>query len=221
MGIQVLEAEDGDMSRIFEIASNAFARNEPFWDATWPKHWTESGRAVGMQRFIKVKHSDPNTKYMKAVDGSSGEILGMAKWNIYNNFVPDFSKADEDQTDYWDNEDDREYTAHMGREFMKQRQAAIRRTNGNVISLDILAIDPPYQRQGVGSALVGWGIDRADELGLEAVVESSHFGKGLYEKNGYVFVKDVELQVPDRWADRPKQTFAWLVRPSAPRNGTT
>jgi len=32
MGVKVLEAEDADMERIFEITSIAFAKNEPLWD---------------------------------------------------------------------------------------------------------------------------------------------------------------------------------------------
>jgi hypothetical protein len=61
--------------------------------------------------------------------------------------------------------------------------------------------------------LVQWGIDKADELGFDAIVESSVFGKGLYEKNGFEFRKNVTLPLPDKWADRPKSSYAWLVRP--------
>ncbi len=33
--------------------------------------------------------------------------------------------------------------------------------------------------------LVKWGVDLADELGLESYLESSALGKGLYEKFGF------------------------------------
>lgn len=77
---------------------------------------------------------------------------------------------------------------------------------------DICAIDPAHQRKKVGDALVKWGLQKADELGLEAVVESSVFGKGLYEKNGFVFVEDVKVEVPG-FEERPVGGYAWLVRP--------
>ena len=78
---------------------------------------------------------------------------------------------------------------------------------------DILSIDPAHQRKKVGDALVKWGLKKADELGLPAVVESSVFGKGLYEKNGFVFEKDVTMRLPEQWKGRPKSRYAWLVRP--------
>ena len=213
MAIEVLEADDEDMPHVFEVASKAFGRDEPFWDTLFPNHWTDSGRSVGGERFKKTKNSDPNTTYLKAVDTASNEIVGMAKWDIYDNRVPDFNEPSKDQQNYYDNEDDREFAKDATRQFLKERHAAIRRTNGNVVSLDILAVDPAHQRKGVGAALVKWGTSRADDMGVEGVVESSPFGKGLYEKNGYVFVKDVVVQLPERWADRPKIRYAWLERP--------
>lgn len=212
MGVKVLEAEDADMDRIVEIASLAFARNEPMWDTMWPNHWLDSGRRVGAERMRATRKSDPHTKYMKAVDEASGEIVGMAKWNIYDNSLPDLD-AIKPVGDYWDNDEEKMYATALTQVFLEERNAAIKQSNGNLVSLDVLTIDPAHQRKGVGDALVKWGTKKADDLGVEAVVESSTFGQGLYEKNGYVFVKDVELQAPERWKDRPKARFAWLVRP--------
>jgi hypothetical protein len=55
-------------------------------------------------------------------------------------------------------------------------------------------------------------LQEADRLGFEAVVESSVYGKGLYEKHGFIFQKDVEVKVPG-YEDRPPGAFAWLIRP--------
>jgi len=151
----------------------------------------------------------------KAVDEASGEIMGMGKWNIYNNSLPDLDTI-KPLGDYWDNDEEKMFATSMTQIFLQERNAAIKRSNGNLVSLDILAIDPKYQRKGAGDALVKWGTRKADELGLEAVVESSVFGKGLYEKNGFVFVKDVVTRPPEgeeRWKGRTAGQFAWLIRP--------
>ena len=58
-----------------------------------------------------------------------------------------------------------------------------------------------------------WGTEKADAMGNEAVVESSVFGRGLYEKHGFVWVKDVVIEPPERFADRKRQEHAWLERP--------
>ena len=213
MDLQLQEATDADMYRIFEICSLAFDRNEPFWDACWPQHWTPSGRQQGAERFTYIKNTDPNTTYVKAFDPSSGKLWGMAKWNIYDNHIPDFDKPDGDQGDYWDNTDDKEFSEALSKEFFKDRNAAITRTGGNLVSLDILAVDPNYQRKGVGSLLVQWGTEKADVMGNEAIVESSVFGRGLYEKHGFVWVKDVVIEPPERFAGRKRQEHAWLERP--------
>ena len=98
MGITVVPAEDKDMVRLFTITSLAFKDNEPFWDAMYHDHHTDEGRRKGGARFVKAKHSDPNTTFVKAVDDSTGEIAGFAKWNVFKNFIP---KAGRTEGDYW------------------------------------------------------------------------------------------------------------------------
>lgn len=216
MSIKVLPAEDADMRRIFSIASDAFNVNEPLWDAMYPSHPESSGRDAGGERFLKIKNSDPNTTFIKAVDTSSGEIVGFAKWNVYaNNTFPDSSSIKGHESIYWAERPDEEpFSRHCMEVFVVDRNAAIKASGGNLVSLDILTVDSNHQRRGVGQAMVEWGTQKADALGVEAVVESSAFGKGLYEKNGFDFVKDVELEMPEQWKDRPKMRTAWMVRPA-------
>ncbi|KAF2765597.1 acyl-CoA N-acyltransferase [Teratosphaeria nubilosa] len=209
--VQILPAEDADMHRVFECAAKAFARNEPFFDLVYPEHWTKEGVKIGSERMIKIKNSDPNTIFLKAVDPRTGEIMGMAKWNVYGNTntLPDMSPVT-DMGDYWKTPEEKQYAIEAVNTFLEDRHDAIKTRNGNLVSLDILAIDPAYQRRGVGGALVRWGTDKADKLGVEAVVESSIFGKGLYEKNGFRFVKQQDLR---GWRTHPVASYAWLIRP--------
>jgi ribosomal protein S18 acetylase RimI-like enzyme len=48
-----------------------------------------------------------------------------------------------------------------------------------------LAVSPKCQRTGIGRRLVQWGLDRCEEEGIPAVLESSIPGKPLYEKMGF------------------------------------
>lgn len=54
----------------------------------------------------------------------------------------------------------------------------------------MLHTDPEYQGRGAGSALMEWGKQRADELGLPLYLESSAVGHGFYLKHG---LKDIEV----------------------------
>ncbi|KAH9830691.1 GNAT family acetyltransferase like protein [Teratosphaeria destructans] len=217
--VEILPAEDADMRRIFECAAKAFARNEPFFDLVYPQHWTEQGVETGGERMTKIKNSDPNTIFLKAVDPKTGEIMGMAKWNVYGNTdtLPDLSPVT-DMGDYWPTAEEKRYATEAVNTFLEDRYDAIKTRHGNLVSLDILAIDPAYQRRGVGGALVRWGTDKADELGVETVVESSVFGKGLYEKHGFEFVKQQDLR---GWRTQPVASYAWLIRPKKARSGVS
>lgn len=51
--------------------------------------------------------------------------------------------------------------------------------------LKLLAIDPKYQRKGLGTMLVKWGTERSNKEGIDAWLESSPMGKGAYLKAGF------------------------------------
>lgn len=201
------------MQRLFTIASQAFANNEPFWDASYPHHTTEEGRKVGGARFNETI-SRPEVRYIKAVDLDTGSIAGFAKWAIFDNYMPDLAKDATlpDHAPYWETADDRAHAQHLLTQFVACRNDAIKRTGGNLVLLDLLCIDPAYQRKGVGHALVQWGVGKADEMGVEAVVEGSVPGRPLYEKYGFEFRKIVTLEVPEKWEHRGIARSAWMER---------
>lgn len=55
-------------------------------------------------------------------------------------------------------------------------------------SLDMLATHPDFQNRGMGSALVQWGIDRADGEKVCASVVSAEGNEGFYARFGFVEV---------------------------------
>ncbi|RDW60202.1 hypothetical protein BP5796_11808 [Coleophoma crateriformis] len=48
-----------------------------------------------------------------------------------------------------------------------------------------LYVRPEYQRRGIGSKCMEWGVKTADELGLPAYTEASEKGLGLYTRYGF------------------------------------
>lgn len=77
-------------------------------------------------------------------------------------------------------------------------------------------VDPEYQRQGWGRLLVQWGCAKADELGVDAVVEGSAKGRGLYMKEGFDGPHHIVV-VPEKFSDRRKQEYYWMRRSPAHR----
>lgn len=61
--------------------------------------------------------------------------------------------------------------------------------------LSILACKPARHRSGAGSALLRWGVDKADREGKVAFLEASPAGYPLYRRFGWadVGVQDLDL----------------------------
>lgn len=58
--------------------------------------------------------------------------------------------------------------------------------------LELIAVDPDCQGQGIGRLLVQWGIDQADAERVPVGLESSVKGRMLYEKLGFRTFKTVD-----------------------------
>jgi ribosomal protein S18 acetylase RimI-like enzyme len=68
-----------------------------------------------------------------------------------------------------------------------------------------IGVDPPYQRRGIGSALLAPGLDAADEVGLPcALLTNSEENLAFYRHRGFEVV--LEGRTPD---DGPR---AWMMR---------
>lgn len=70
--------------------------------------------------------------------------------------------------------------------------------------LEVLAISPKFQRQGVGSMLLTWGMEQASLHHLPVVVAATLNGELLYKKHG--FTECAKIELPDS-----KVTWAAMV----------
>jgi GNAT superfamily N-acetyltransferase len=61
------------------------------------------------------------------------------------------------------------------------------------IELVGLHVDPAYQRRGIASALLKWGLEESDRLGLPIYLEATEEGMPVYERYGFETVKAVEF----------------------------
>ncbi|KAF2231435.1 acyl-CoA N-acyltransferase [Viridothelium virens] len=55
----------------------------------------------------------------------------------------------------------------------------------------VLGVSPKYRRRGIGSLLLNWGLEKAREEGVPAVLEATPAGVALYEKTGFKPVLEV------------------------------
>lgn len=57
----------------------------------------------------------------------------------------------------------------------------------------MLATLPEYQGQGAAGMLLRWGLEQADQMGVEAYVEASPAGLPVYRRFGWKERKSVKL----------------------------
>lgn len=137
--------------------------------------------------------------YKRAVDPSTGETVGAARWVIWNqdkaysqkpvDWVPPYDKAEQ------------RYVEWAMRDYMDIR---IKRIRGPHAILELLYVSSSARRGGVGKALTEFGTRRADELGLVCFVEATAIGQFVYSKCGFKPIEHVVRQPPAELATEAK-----------------
>jgi len=82
-----------------------------------------------------------------------------------------------------------------------------------------LVVDPKERRRGIGRLLIRWGLDKADELGIETVVSSLVTAREAYEKCGLGCIEllpaNPALNVPypsEKWKELLSDNLnGWLL----------
>ncbi|KZF19723.1 acyl-CoA N-acyltransferase [Xylona heveae TC161] len=73
--------------------------------------------------------------------------------------------------------------------------------------LELLATAEDYQGKGAGSKLLRYGLDRADEAGVEAYVDASLEGLPIYQRYGWIVRNSLTMPAPHDY------TLNFCVRP--------
>lgn len=67
----------------------------------------------------------------------------------------------------------------------------------NRVVLELLATHEAHQRLGLGSALMRWGTEQADQQGLETYLDASEKGQPFYlAHHAFGFGRDIDI--PDK-----------------------
>ena len=137
MSLQLSICEDRDMVDAFTVISTAFGHEHPYIDSLYPDHDQPFGRQRGGERLLNIKHADPNTTFLKVVDLDLNEIVGVAKWNVYNGVLPQESVPD---GPFWASQDEKELAQHMFQGYNVPRMKAITGSRGNLVCKSLRTI---------------------------------------------------------------------------------
>ncbi|MCJ1238910.1 hypothetical protein MMC14_006902, partial [Varicellaria rhodocarpa] len=114
---------DADFPRAFAVMSAAFESPDHSYPHTlFPALTSAASRAAGAKRIRPISKEDKYTR-------PSGEIIAIAKWNIYDKgVVPDEENLD---GPWWDDgPDTKEYAQELYRVYLQDRRKAIRNSGG-------------------------------------------------------------------------------------------
>ncbi|KAF2808483.1 uncharacterized protein BDZ99DRAFT_489146 [Mytilinidion resinicola] len=177
----------------------------------------ESLAKVAEQR--KKEFHNPGAYHWKVVDVETGKMMTAAKFELHNTLD---KREDDRNVSIKSNEapfvppevNIPALMALLGPLGQAQKEIMGDRP---YLLLDTLSTLPEYHRRGAGGMVVKWGAEKADELGIEFYLTSSMMARHLYEKYGFVLVKDMWFdRVP--WGGEGVDWHGCMVRKPNPKS---
>lgn len=228
------EAVPADVPALAELSSAFDTDRHTQLKAAHPtrpyNHTQETKKALS--HWINVPKS--RLEITKAVDDTTGEIIGMVAWAFRLQQTPQPAQAEKDNKDSTaaDQDGDKSQpgadalaqlndltSTHLA-DFMARITA-----DGSTRSMFIVSIvvHPKHQGRGVGTALVKKGTAMADAEGVIAWVHASEAGANLFRKCGFELEDTLEIDLDKPAAEmgiKPppghgkwgKYTFRYFVR---------
>ncbi|KAI1367296.1 acyl-CoA N-acyltransferase [Xylaria arbuscula] len=229
--------DEASFTEAYKCVSAAFGTqvHDAIWEAFNPGWDTAAGQAAGAARMVRRwqgttrnKDGERNTVFLKATlpgpDGRNRVTAGFAIWVQISAVEGHGDTAlgalgDEVmQSLYPDNEKEQRFLKQMFDSLFKARVAFVRGTVSKadppaVMALDLCATHPDFQRRGVASSLVRWGMEETRRRGIRyATIEASAMGRLAYATLGFKPQGgDFVYEVDDEFADRGKPPNVFMV----------
>ena len=205
MSIIVRPVSDTELHRACIIEVAAYADSN-LSSILFPGPFPPDSQQQRVDQMIQMRKDDPTIVFLQAIDIASGRMIAAAKWNLYK--TPEDTEIPIRKLEFGPGTNQEACMAFFGG--MKEKKKEILGNRPHLcmlqvrrycmeianrgLDLHMLHTDPEYQRRGAGSALMEWGKQKADELGLPIYLESSAKGYPFYKKHGF---EDVETFVVD------------------------
>lgn len=209
--IQVSVMTDvADVSGALEVTCKCFGEQVPdaILEALNPSWSTPDGRERALQRWTKrfnaprnyTAAGDPTKTLLKAVANDSNgnqKIVGYAVW-IQLSAVEGFGerpmlnpREEMNLEDLYPGDpSEQEYLAVLMENLNRQKNELVEKQRSAsppaIMALDLCVVHPEFQRRGIATKLVQWGLDEAKRRGgLVCCMEASTMGRPVYGKLGF------------------------------------
>ncbi|KAH8194169.1 hypothetical protein TruAng_011670 [Truncatella angustata] len=223
MGVSIHTATEDDLDALVGLQFRAFGE----FDELVAGRNTPENRAIMVKRHIQHMHANPGLVIAKA-QLPDGTIAGFCMFYFPNaaassdlERTPTPLRPLRDNSALskitveapWIDDSERRRKAEVFLRFINQERQEHIAGKGVATFVRYMCVDPKYQRQGFGKALMSWGCERFDEVKSDAYLEASSEGQGLYEKFGFKVIEPhsygefedgIKLNWSHMWRDAKK-----------------
>lgn len=155
--------------------------------------------------------TDPTARIIKAFDPATGQIVAVGHWHFYLSpstdahvFPPFRYPSDGNPT----------LGAHFFGSLLRIQEEHM--CGQAYIFMRLLVVLPSYQGKGIGTRLLRWGLEQADQLGVKVWIDASPAGLGLYKKLGWEEVSRLEIPLKE-WGGKEGETDLTVCLVREPR----
>lgn len=193
--ISFLPASEDDIPSLMRIHMLAFA-NDNSARLMFKNNNEYQTMLLGM---LKSQLSDPKVRVIKAVTKDTGKILGwQASRFLSKNDDLESKGAIAGLEELKDETKDQKGNVRNLRSVLRKDAVRFEKDwmgNKDYIHFDTLVVDPTAQGHGVGTALVHWVADKADERGIYCWLQASPAAHGIYLKAGFKDVGSLDVDL--------------------------
>jgi GNAT superfamily N-acetyltransferase len=135
--------------------------------------------------FLKMHQADPSSHWLKVIDTETGEMVGGCRWHFHATDPYEVAKPAKFVAPFSSDDIEKEFVSLVLGQILNPRAKRYCKPHAH---LHICFVHPDYRRRGVGALMMSWGVEKADEMKVEAFLESTPIGRNLYENFGFVVV---------------------------------
>ncbi|RDW74166.1 hypothetical protein BP5796_07608 [Coleophoma crateriformis] len=201
--ISIQLASDADARHLAALMTAAFSASDAVYPLIWGKVDSKVHDLISERGLFTPVQKEGRMTY-KAVD-AEGMILGFATWTLpterketkEGDGLPDLPGVN---MELWT-------VKVLGMRQYSDRDVDVEKD----MFLQYLFVDPAYHRRGIGSLLLEWGSQKADDLQAKVWLTSTPVAVKAYEKNGWC-VKETHEILLGQYGGEGTYTRAWMLR---------
>ncbi|EXJ86048.1 hypothetical protein A1O1_06417 [Capronia coronata CBS 617.96] len=212
----VLPATPSDLEAVAHVQFAACASDHAF-PVIFPRGATSTSLTHMVKSYENDMYSDPSCHIMVVKEAMSGEVASFAVWHFYAPQSQD--EIDEEMLTRefpLPADSNKELGSRLLHNSVRKRHEVVAANIGAERPYAFLAAigtSPKYQKQGAGSLLLDWGLERADDRGFATYVEASPAAVRLYRKQGFAEVDRLPLEISP-WKDGEYVNLCMVRHPS-------